>query len=183
MRKSTVLLSVLLSATFCISTTAWAGGGHHKGAHGGQLEACLKASNKVKPGDFTKVEYLHLTDEGVHAYEVEIQGRNGRAWEFECHAKKGTIIEMEQEVKSPDDELFASKAKISESQARKTATDLYPGEIEELEYEIESNGTPSYELDIVDEEGTEFKVEVNAVTGEIIEVQVESWEIGEEDKV
>lgn len=33
---------------------------------------------------------------------------------------------------------------------------------------------------VVDDSGAEFKVEVDAATGRIIEVAVERWEIGEE---
>lgn len=50
-----------------------------------------------------------------------------------------------------------------------------------MEYEVESEGYASYELDIQDTGGTEFKVEVNATNGEIVEVLVEEWEIGQED--
>ena len=49
-----------------------------------------------------------------------------------------------------------------------------------MEYELESNGDASYEIDLISSDGTEFKVEVNATTGEIVEVSVEAWQIGQE---
>ena len=49
-----------------------------------------------------------------------------------------------------------------------------------MEYELESNGDPSYEIDLVTADGTEFKIEVDAASGDIIEVSVEAWEIGQE---
>lgn len=147
----------------------------------GNLEKCLKAVSKVKPGSFVKVEYLIMTDEGHPAYEVEVRDSNGNEWEFECRAKDAVIVEVEREVDSVDDPLFKKRMKVSEADARTTATALYPGEVEEVEYELQANGEPAYEFDIRDEDGTEWKIEVSAESGEIIEVQIEGWEIGEED--
>lgn len=151
---------------------------HRKG-----LEDCLLAVKAIRAGDFVKVEYLGFADEGGAVYEVELRDPDGREWEFECSAGKAEIVEIEQEVDSAGHELFKRQAKISEEDARKIALGLYPGEIEEVEYEIEANGAASYEFDIADKYGVEFKVEVDARTGDIVEVQIEQWEIGEEDKV
>lgn len=52
----------------------------------------------------------------------------------------------------------------------------------EVEYEIESDGSSTYEFDIKGNDGKETKVEVDAASGKIIEVHVEDWEIGEEPK-
>ena len=49
-----------------------------------------------------------------------------------------------------------------------------------VEYELESNGNASYEINLVSADGTEFKIEVDAATGNIMEVPVEAWEIGQE---
>jgi hypothetical protein len=46
--------------------------------------------------------------------------------------------------------------------------------------EIEDNGDPTYEFGIVNGIDAEAKVEVDAVTGKIIEVAIEGWEVGEE---
>ena len=80
-----------------------------------------------------------------------------------------------------DDEAFARTAKVSEEDAIKTAQDRFGGDVVEVEYEIESDGSPSYEIDLAqDGQDTEFKVEVDAVSGEIIELSVEQWQIGQE---
>lgn len=60
------------------------------------------------------------------------------------------------------------------------ATKAHPGEVVEVEYEIESDGGSTYEFDVIGKDGKETKVEVDAATGKIIEVHVEEWEIGEE---
>lgn len=148
-----------------------------------RLEDCLTAARAIRAGDFVKVEYLSFTDEGGAAYEIEIRDPDGREWEFECNVATGQIVEIEQEVDSPNDPLFKQQMKISEQEALKIATRLYPGTLKEVEYEIEVDGRASYEFDIVDKYGVEFKVEVDATTGEIVEVQLEQWEIGEEDTV
>ncbi len=144
------------------------------------LEQCLKAASAIRPGAYVKVEYLSVTDEGGSAWEIEVRSSSGD-WEFECDSASGRIIEVEQEVDGPDHPLFAGRAVVSEAQARQTALRLYPGTVDEVEYEIEVDGTPSYEFDVVDQYGVEFKIEVNAVSGEIDEVQIELWEIGLED--
>jgi uncharacterized membrane protein YkoI len=55
-----------------------------------------------------------------------------------------------------------------------------PGEIVEVEYEIESNGNASYEFDIKTDKG-EVKLEVDATSGKIVEEkQTEIYQIGKE---
>lgn len=153
---------------------------HGAGHHGQPLEACLAAAQEIRSGTFLKLEYLDPSAEGSPAYEIELRAADGREWEFMCDAARGTIFEIEQEAKSADDPLFKAGAKVSLDDAMETVLKLYPGEIEEIEYEIEANGDASYEMDVVDGGGTEFKIEVDAATGAIIEVAVEHWEIGEE---
>lgn len=145
-----------------------------------RVETCLIAASAVKTGDYLKVEFLSVSPRGVPTYEIEIRGTDGREWELMCDALTGTIYEIEQEAGSDSDPLFRERAKVSEQEARDKALSLYPGTIEEVEYELESNGDPSYEIDLVSSDGTEFKIEVDAVTGEIIEVSIEAWEIGQE---
>lgn len=144
------------------------------------LEACLEAASAIKAGTFVKVEKLSVVQGGETTYEIEVRDSKGVEWELMCAAEGARIYEIEKEVKSADDPAFAKLAKVNRQTAAATATGMFPGKIEETEYEIEANGDPSYEFDIVDADGTEFKVEVDAVTGRIIEVAIETWEIGEE---
>lgn len=144
------------------------------------IETCLVAASAVKTGDYLKVEYLAVSPRGVPTYEIEIRGTDGREWELSCDALTGTIYEIEQEAAGDSDPRFREQAKVSEEAARTKALSIYPGTVEEVEYELESNGDASYEIDIVSADGTEFKVEVDAATGDIIEVSVEAWEIGQE---
>jgi len=70
--------------------------------------------------------------------------------------------------------------KISEAEARQITLKRYPGEIIEVEYEIEPNGDASYEFDIRTKGGKEMKVEVDATTGKIVEESEELYQIGKE---
>ncbi len=142
------------------------------------LESCIEAIANQKPGAMVKLEKVE--GEGKHLYEFEMRDANGFEWEFMCDADTGKIVEMESEVRSPESLSFRQGSRYTEEDAARVALKRFPGHIEEVEYEIEENGEPTYEFDIVDAEGRETKVEVNAANGKIIEVWTESWEIGEE---
>lgn len=139
------------------------------------IENCIQAIKQEKQGEFVKLEALEV--KGKSVYEFEIRDQNGFEYEFMCDAA-GKIIERESESSSANSRAFKKDAKITEEDAIKTALESYPGRVEELEYELESDGAPSYEIDIVGNNGVETKVEVDAVTGKIIEVSTEKWEIG-----
>lgn len=184
MRTSPIAVSFLAAAlTTGLSAPAFAmppGHGHH--GNRVPIDHCLKAAHEIKQGAFVKVEYLDPSDEGVATYEIEVRDAQGTEWEFMCNAKTGDIYEIEQEAGSASDPLFKRGAKISETQALSAVSELYKGEVEEIEYEIEANGDATYEIDVATGQSTEFKVEVDAATGKIIEVHVERWEIGQESK-
>jgi uncharacterized membrane protein YkoI len=145
------------------------------------LDDCLERVSEIKHvRSFTKVEYLSVSHDGDPSFEIEAPDGDGVEWEFMCDASDGDIYEIEQEVGSASDPLFKQQAKVNNQQVRRTVTALYPGTVKETEYEIESNGDPTYEIDVVDDHGTEWKIEVDAASGDIIEVHVEEWEIGEE---
>lgn len=142
------------------------------------IEKCVQAALKVKPGTIVKSELK--VEKKVPVYEFDIESADGKAWDIECDAITGKIIEIEEEVHSAEDAQFKAKAKVSEADARKTALTAYPGEIIEVEYEIEADGAASYEFDIKTKDGREMKVEVDATTGKIVEAHSEIYQIGKE---
>jgi uncharacterized membrane protein YkoI len=142
------------------------------------LERCLSAALKAHTGKVVKLEMK--MEKGVPVYEFDIESPDGRAWDIECDANTGKIIEVEEEVASAADPKFAAKTKVGEEQARRTALERHPGEIVEVEYEIEPDGKASYEFDIDTAGGKQRKVEVDATTGEIVEDNEEIYQIGEE---
>lgn len=142
------------------------------------MEACLKAVLAQREGEVVKLEFKD--ERGVPTYEFEILGKDGKSWELECDANQGKITEEEQEVDNAEAALFKAKAKITLEQAKAIALKAHPGEVVEVEYEIEPDGSASYELDIQTDKG-EIKLEVDAATGKIVEDnERELYQIGKE---
>lgn len=143
------------------------------------IDKCIESIEKVKQGKLQKLESLDVN--GKTIYEFEVADINGFEWELMCDAATGKVIEIESEVSSTLSKGFKEKAKVTEEDALKIALKSYPGKVEEVEYEIEENMQPTYEIDIMGKDGVETKVEVDAITGKIIEVSIEKWEIGTEE--
>jgi len=164
--------NLIVSAALMVSSTlALAGDNPH------QFDKCMAAALDARPGDVVKVEFKN--EEGAHMYEFDIRGTDGSDWDVECNAHRGLVSEIEREVDNVNHPLFKAKAKISEAEAREIALAIYPGEITEVEYEIEPTGAASYEFDIdTTINDQEMKVEVDATSGEIVEANQEIWQIG-----
>lgn len=142
------------------------------------MEHCLHAALAEKNGGVVKVE-LKIEDK-IPTYEFDIETSGGKVWDIECNTEMGKITEIEQEVASIEHPLFKAKMKIGIEEARKIALAAHPGDVVELEYEIEPNGDASYEFDIKTKDGKEMKVEVDAATGKIVEANSEIYQIGRE---
>jgi uncharacterized membrane protein YkoI len=168
------LLAVALSAN-----TAFAGkdGGVFKAQPYDSLGKCVEKALAKYNGKIVKLEYK--MEQKTPIYEFDIETADGKAWEVECNVKTAEITETEEEV-AVDDPRFVAKAKFTEEQARATALAAYPGRVVEVEYELESDGKASYEIDILQADNDEVKVEVDATTGKIVEVSYESYQIGRE---
>lgn len=61
---------------------------------------------------------------------------------------------------------------LTATQAIKIALAEVPGEVQEAELETE-DGSQVYEIEILNAEGVEMEVEINAETGMILEIEVE----------
>jgi len=167
MKKALFFLAALSASPFALADS-----------HGGKLEACLKAALAKFPGDVQTMEAE--IEKGRRIFEFDIVGKDGVEHEVECDAKTGKLTETEQEVPNAEAAAFKDKAKISLEEAKKLALAKRAGEIVEIEYEIESDGTPSYEFDIRDANGQEWEVEVDAITGKVLEEEQELYQIGAE---
>lgn len=139
------------------------------------IETCARTILAKYPGDILQVVLKKEKNEMV--WEVEIQQKD-KLLDIECSARTGKIVETETRVLSASDDVFKAKAKVSEDEARKIALAKYPGEVEYVEYEIESNGLLSYEFDIKTAKG-DVRVEVDAESGKIVEASQELLEIGQ----
>lgn len=140
------------------------------------FDRCLTAALDKRPGQIVKVEYK--IEDKRHVYEFDIRGRDGFNWDVECLKNTGDIVEIEREVAYANDPDFKAKVKLSENEAREIALAKFPGEIVEVEYELESDGRVSYEFDIDTNNDGEIKIEIDATTGEVVEINSEIWQIG-----
>jgi uncharacterized membrane protein YkoI len=165
MKKISLALTALLVSLPAFSAPM------HKGA----VETCLKAALAKYPGQVLSLEAEIENSKPI--YEFDIKGKDGKEWEVECDAKTGKLTETEEEVDMKDPR-FTSKAKVTFEEAKKTALTAYPGEVIESETSIESDGSISYEFDIKTKDGKEMEVEVDAVSGKIIETEEEVYQIG-----
>lgn len=142
------------------------------------LEQCLQIALDQFGGQALNVEYKF--EEGDPIYDFDILGADGLRWEVEVNAENAMIWEIEREVDKTDP-LFANQAKIDEATAIATALAMFPGEVESVEYGIESDGSAAYEIDIILASGGEMNIEVDAATNKITEANPELWEIGESE--
>ena len=172
-------LGASLLALVLTSNSAVAGNDHgaFKPKAYDSLGKCVQKALAKYDGEIVKLEY-HVEDKKP-TYEFDIETADGKAWEVECNVKTGEITEFEEEV-AFDDPRFASQVKVDVEKARATALAAHPGRIVEVEYELESNGKASYEIDVLEADGEEVKVEIDAASGKIIEVAYENYQIGQE---
>lgn len=146
-----------------------------------KMETCMDAALDTIPGNVRKLEMKMEGDDPVYEFDVEATA-DGNTYNVECDASKGFISEVEREVEI-NDPTFKKYAKITEAEAREIALDFIPGEVVANEYEVGFNGSVTYEFDILNVHGREYKVDVNAVTGEIEEANLELYEIGMEKEL
>ena len=165
------ILLILGTAGLISSIPAFAAYDSHTGA----VESCLAAVLAKHPGNVLSLEAE--LENGKPIYEFDIKGKDGKEWEVECDAKTGKVTEEEEEVDAKDTR-FASKAKVTLEEAKKTALAAHAGEVIESETSIEADGSISYEFDIKGKDGKEWEVEVDAVTGKIVETEEEVYQIG-----
>ena len=168
-------LAIMVAALY--SSTTFAAHDLIKPSTGDSLGVCVKAALSAHDGKIVKFEMK--TEQKKPVYEFDIESTDGTAWDIECSVKTGKITEIEQEVKA-DDAKFKATAKVTEADAKATAIAAFAGTVAAVEYELEADGSASYEFDITEADGEEIKVEVNAATGKIDEHSYEVYQIGQE---
>lgn len=139
------------------------------------VERCLPTVLAKTPGETLQAV---LKAEGKdYVWEFELVTPDGKLHDIECSAMTGKIVETETRVTSADAPGFKEKMKVTEATARATALAKYPGEVERVEFEIEADGKVVYEYDIKTPKG-DWRVEVDATSGAIVEASRELLEIG-----
>jgi uncharacterized membrane protein YkoI len=143
-----------------------------------KMETCLDAALDTIPGHARKVEMKIEDDDPVYEFDIE-SSKDNNTYNVECNAEEGFITEIEREVDA-NDPYFKSKAKVSKKDAEKTALAVHSGTVTSSELEVGFDGSVTYEFDIQTKLCYEVKVDVDAVTGEIEEANIELYEIGSE---
>lgn len=139
------------------------------------IDKCVSAALGKYPGHILTME-SEVEDNRV-VYEFDIKTKAGQEIEIECDAINHALGDFEVEL-AGDDPKFTSAVKLSEQEAKDIALKKYNGKVVDVEYAMENN-VPTYEFDIfVKDKGHEFEVEVNGLTGEIIETEIELYDIG-----
>ncbi|MBE1287338.1 MAG: peptidase [Alteromonadaceae bacterium] len=142
------------------------------------LETCLDAAYDTQPGGAARKLEMKVSD-SVPIYEFDIEMEDGITFNVECDARTGLIVEIEQEV-GAEHSVFNKLAKVDIETAKATALMFIPGKVVESEREISYDGSVTYEFDIVNDYGREYKVDIDAKTGEFQEAALELYEIGYE---
>jgi len=141
------------------------------------MEECLWAALEGYPGKVKEVEFG--LEDGVPHYEFEILTADGRETEVECSAMTGEIVEVEWENENMDLDAFLETSKVSPSQARKIALRRVPGKVTKMDLETTSTGVMSYEFEIRTRDGKDVDVEVDAMSGNVLEVETTIYELGD----
>jgi uncharacterized membrane protein YkoI len=168
--------TTLIAAAF-FANAAMAGHDDLKPKSHDSLGKSVAAALAKHYGTIVKVEFKNEGKNGV--YEFDIESADGTSWDIEVDAKSSKVTEVEQEVKA-DDVKFKEAAKVTEAVAKAKALAVHAGTVAETEYEIEADGKASYEFDITSTDAKEYKVEVDATTGKIVEDNEEVYQIGKE---
>jgi uncharacterized membrane protein YkoI len=141
------------------------------------METCLAAALDRYPGKVKELEFG--LEDGEPHYEFEILTADGRETEVECSAMTGKIVEVEWENENMDLDAFLENAKVSPAQAREIALRSVPGRVVKMDLETTSTGVMSYEFEVRAHNGNEVDVEIDAMSGNVIEIEEAIYEVGD----
>ena len=141
------------------------------------METCLAAALDLHPGKVKELEF-GLEDGDPH-YEFEILTADGHETEVECSAMTGKIVEVEWENENMNLDAFLENARVSPAQTRKIALRRVPGKVTKMDIETTSTGVMSCEFEVRTRDGKEMDVEIDAMTGTVIEVEIDIYEVGD----
>jgi uncharacterized membrane protein YkoI len=141
------------------------------------MEECLSVALERYPGKVKEIEFG--LEDGVPHYEFEILTADGLETEVECSAMTGAIVEVEWENENMDLDAFLAQSRVSPAQARKIALRRVPGKVTKMDLETNSMGQMSYEFEIRTRDGEDVDVEIDAMSGNVMEVETEIYEVGD----
>jgi uncharacterized membrane protein YkoI len=144
---------------------------------GSLVGKCQAAVQRIFPG---KVDNISAKQENRHlVYEFEGTAADGGKWRAECNAITLKVTETEREVAATDP-TFAKQVKVDEATARGMSVSAFPGKVVATRHIIESDGTAVYEFDIASAQGALVRIEVDAASGALVEVNPVIWSVSAE---
>lgn len=173
-------VAVAMAGTVSIETNNFAAANQEKLT----VEQARKIALKRVEGKIVNEFTIEDDEDNIVSYVFVIIDKNGKTFEVEVEAEKGTVVGVEEitEEDPPADENEVAEVieiaedadtdmteaiaqpKISMEQAREAALKLIKGEIQSEELRSE-NGKVFYEIYIMDSEGDWFEVRVDGETG------------------
>ncbi len=112
---------------------------------------------------------LHRED-GRTVFEIEVHTASGEATEVYVDAANREIVKVENAGRIKNRDRLASEARITFEQAEEAALRRVPGTIVESELERE-DGKLVYSVEIAAANGKESEVHVDAMSGEVVDVE------------
>lgn len=88
------------------------------------------------------------------------------------------IVEVEWENENMDLDVFLEKSRVSSLQARKIALHRSLGKVTKTDLETTSTGVMSCEFGVRTRDGKDVDVEIDTISGKVIEVEVNIYEPG-----
>lgn len=134
-------------------------------------DVAIETAQAVNSGNVVSLEYD--TQNGQAVYNIETIGSDGIVTEVEIGAVSGTTVKTERDSKKDDDADVINTATVTHKEA--IATALAQSENSRFKSsELDASwNEPVYKVDIVDANGAEQGVVINAKTGEVTAVRNE----------
>lgn len=143
------------------------------GKKAAKKKALKYASLSKKEVTFTKVKFEY--DNGKPEYEIKFK-TNTHRYEYEINARNGKILKLSKKLFAKNNSNTQNKKLISRKKAKKAALNylkIDSRKIKRSKIELEyDNGRPGYEIEFYTN-NTEYSLTVDAVTGKIIEMEID----------
>lgn len=124
------------------------------------LAEILEAVQKRHPGRVLDVDLERGTD-GRRWYEIKVLGRDGNRVEIHVDAVTGNEIRRPE---APDSALLPMATVL------RAVLATHPGTVLEVELEMSRGDRPVYELNLLNREGREIIVRIDALSGQMIDL-------------